>query len=170
MTDDKLTSTLEKALQKTRESMEILGMVDDLKENNEWKAPMLAESMKGMDVDEEDEDEHDDQKANGDDKINNTDEDIITDGLIEDLSKLHDLKVIDDSVKKKAKDHLLTKKSLPSASVGIPQYDKPESDKESTSLYVEVTINNEVAMIRKQRAVWLFQETKRVSSDRLLRV
>ena len=35
---------------------------------------------------------------------------------------------------------------------------------------MEVTVNNENTMIRKQTAVWLFQETERVSSDRLFRV
>ena len=35
--------------------------------------------------------------------------DVIDDDLLKDLDKLHDMKVIDDSVKKKANNHLLSK-------------------------------------------------------------
>jgi hypothetical protein len=51
-------------------------------------------------------------------------------------------------------------------------YEKPEAEtsKENKSLFVEVNICDQNVMIRKQTAVWLFQETERVSSDRLFRV
>ena len=58
--------------------------------------------MKGMGVgsDDEDDDEHDDQRTD-DGKICKTDNDVIDDDLLKDLDKLLDMKVIDDSVKKR---------------------------------------------------------------------
>lgn len=117
--------------------METLGMADDLKENGKWKAPTLAENMKGMEVDsdDEDDDEHDDQQTE-DGKICETDNDVIDDDLLKDLDKLHDMKVIDDSVKKKANNHLLSKRKQPTADIGIPLYNKPEDIATKIHLYL----------------------------------
>ena len=37
-------------------------------------------------------------------------------------------------------------------------------------LFIEVTIKRHAVLIRKTTAVWLFQETERVSADSLFRV
>jgi hypothetical protein len=125
LSEEKLVAILDKALLKARESTEILGMADDLKEGVEWKAPTLAENMKGLHTEEDSDDENDstedeDQKTS-DRLITNAD---VTDGeadnnLMRDLEMLHDMKAIDNSVKKKAKSHLLSRRHSV-ANVGIP--------------------------------------------------
>ena len=59
------------------------------------------------------------------------------------------------------KNHDTLEKCLSSLSSNVKQVFTP---------FVEVSIKGHVVLIRKTTAIWLFQETERVSADRLFRV
>lgn len=52
-----ISGILEKALDKAHESLDELGMADDLKKNGEWQTPPLAENMKGMEIEKDSDNE-----------------------------------------------------------------------------------------------------------------
>ena len=100
--------------------------------------------------------------------------------LAEDIEKLHANDLVDSSVKDRVKKlkTVMPFQKVESCSTSVPVYKKKvvedEEDSQSYSLksqYVEVTLRNkETIFIRKQTAVWLFQDAERLSSDRIFRV
>lgn len=93
--------------------------------------------------------------------------------IIDDVIKLHENAIVDGEVKQKAKS---LKASLiferDKTSTGVTKYKKKDEDEnELHSQFLQVkSASGKIVYIRKRTAIWLLQDTERVSSDRLFRV
>ena len=89
-----------------------------------------------------------------------------------DLQQLCKQDIVDDCTMQKL--HKLKKSIAPKRvpSSAMPIYYPQEIDKKGTGItpFVEVCLKGRTFMIKKITAIWLFQESERVSSDHLFRV
>ena len=182
---------------RAKKSIETLCMAEDLKKKKLWDIPPIPTHLVTHDDDNDSDDENEeDKEAKGNLAEENekaeekgTKEEFqdpfiysnesISD-LYDDVSKLYESKVVDASVKtkvenikKKIRKQTQYKKVETQDESGIPTYRQILSPDEAsllTSPFVEVEVSRRKVLIRKRTAVWLFQDTERVSADRLFRV
>ena len=146
ITDEMILDALQSAETKAKESMEMLGMSNDLKKHKHWDTPTLADCMRG--VDENKTRTESDDEENEEEDINDANLQLTDDHkqLIKDLEKLQNHKVVDRSVKQRAKNALSSKEKFqPFDNLGIPLYkNKDDSHTDPTtanSLFLEVDID-----------------------------
>lgn len=163
---EQIKEILESAQKDAQESIIILGMADHLKENGKWNIPPIPSNLQESEEDDEDEIEIDNESSSVDNftSSNETIEDMITD-----IHHLEEKKVVTACVKQKAKSLRTQIPFKKSDGHALPVYTKSDTNiatKNSHSPFVKV---GEI-YIRKQTAVWLFQDTEKVSNDRIFRV
>ena len=180
LSNKEITDTLLRAETRAKDNIEKLGMADELKENKMWDTPPLPPSLHNLvveDEDEGDEEEEDNELGNNQgeagDHFISSDETISE--IIADVDSLHENKIIDVTVKehvRKLKTSLLfTKDDRSKFPVYVKKNDNHvEDSKRVHSPFVEVKVGERNVYIRKTTAIWLFQDTERVSSDRIFRV
>lgn len=172
ITIKEIEQALLKGEDKAKHSIELLGMMEDLKANNQWDIPPLAECMKGESYDSDIPDDDDEENS-----AHAAFKDLGSIELeIEDIETLANNKMISESVKRKAE----AQKVGQFNDIGIPLYEIKSTENndediaipdDERSIYVTMTVNEKSVRIRKQTVVWLLQETdSRVSTDRLYRV
>ena len=157
-----------------------LGMAAELKKDDIWIPPPIATHIT---EDNESSDESDDESESEvvdddchDPFVNATDD---LSEISEDIEKLHSCNAVHMEVKTKAinrsrqKPPFVKNNDPEDLQMGIPVYkkrnDKESSDDQSQFLKLEIDGRDDV-YIRKRTAVWLLQNTERVSADRLFRV
>ena len=169
LNDQKIHDILQGAQERAKIDVTTLGMADDLKQMNKFDTPPIPASLQCL-VEEEDNDDNVDEE---DEIFNELEKEIesneqcqkIESTFNEDITKLQSINVIDSEVVKHAK---LKAKRIANSSVGIPVYRSNEGTE--GSLFVKVESHGKEVLIRKRTAVWLFNDTEHVSSDRLFRV
>ena len=194
-----IQKSVKNALSRAKETLASLEMDKLLKIHSKWDDVKWSklddcdvQPNLGNDDDEEDDDEEDnDQEKNTESA---TKEKEVVSAIIQEVCKEDpvevekDLKSISQEVKGAVSDIIDSKvskrietlrKSLPPVKLnsGMPCYAftnistiAEENSKKTFSPYVDVTHNDRTFSIRKTTAVWLLQESERVSTDRLFRV
>ena len=193
LSNNDIIEILSSAETKAKESMEKLGMANDLKEHNKWEIPPIPPSLHNLVVEEDDNDDDDDKLTEaGDDEGNDEEhdrevedkaspgDDFISSNetiseIIADVDTLHENEVVDDNVKQQVKKLKTSLSFVKDQQSKFPVYlKKNENETEDIqtihSPFVEVKVKGRNVYIRKTTAIWLFQDTERVSSDRLFRV
>ena len=184
ISDEQLNKCLIQAETRAQETMEKLGMSDDLKKGNFWKIPPLPLHINNVDDDsDKDEDDDKDEQKNDSKEIAEYDDDPFVSStdtishLVEDNENLYKNQAVDISVKSKvekmrqAMPFNKIDEELKQLDTGIPVYKRRKSSSNDLlSPFVKVEIAGKELFIRKRTAVWLFQDTERLSADRLFRV
>ena len=185
VSNDKVVAAVEKAREAAKASIEQLGMADLLKKRSKWDSvPEVAH-----DIDDDDEDSDNDGNDPEDADEGKQDSDEVTSSVIQevcseepvqvtaDINEIAAKGLVEDEVKDRLelKQKLLSFKRIPSTT--IPMYAPIENTKKKSekstkfSLFVEVKADNgNPIFIKKTTAVWLIQESERVSCDRFYRV
>ena len=86
-----------------------------------------------------------------------------------DIKVLHQNNIVDHSIKEKAASlnaSLIYEKNQ--SSNGLPLVYLKKDDEHNHTQFVEVNLRGKVVYIHKCTAIWLFQETERVSTDEFL--
>ena len=154
---------------KAKNIAEKLGMDDKLKENNMWNIAPIPKNLQHLSVDDDDEQ---DNVIEGYDDYLSTSEAVSL--LLKDIDNLHANEVIDSSVKERAnaisKNIILPLAHVLSEGAKKEGAKKEGAKEEEKTQFLTVDKGNNSVQIRKRTAVWLFQESERLSSDRLFRV
>lgn len=193
--DEDITEAIQKAKTKARSTLEALGMDKLLKIHSIWDNESTTDDLLAQRNLPDDNGNDDDDIDNIDiDCESDTDlDDSLAEAIIQEvcLDTKDQLEIDVQSaysrglVTKEGKEKLqkmqkaLPVERLPSDT--IPMFSLKEHNslasclstlkpKPSFTPFVEVTIKGHAVLIRKTTAVWLFQETERVSADRLFRV
>ena len=182
ISNENIYKCMKKSEKRAQDSMERLGMVDELKKLNVWTIPPVPPHILDHTQSDEDDDDDDDD---GETIEKNSDYESVEDpftsssdnipNLMEDINHLYINKAIDITVKTKADKirQALPFKKTDKQDIGIPVYTKSNDQLSEIqrSSFVEVDIlGKENIYIRKRTAVWLLQDTERLSADRLFRV
>ena len=88
-----------------------------------------------------------------------------------DIRVLHENNLVDHSLKEKAaslKASLIYEKDQ--SSNGLPLVYLKKDDEHNHTQFVEVNLQGKVVYMHKNTAIWLFQDTERLSTDRIFRV
>ena len=185
LTNTKILAAVAKTESDVKRAMEKLGMDKLLRKYNAWDSLKEITCVKSGDSDSDDDDdndENDDDHPNEDDRscvLSSVIQEVCDDEPIQiatDTKNIINNKLVEKQVREKLEDQhaLLSFKRLPSTT--IPMYKSVKVDEKSSknrkafSPFVEIKNNNKTFFIRKTTAVWLLQESERVSSDRLFRV
>jgi hypothetical protein len=180
LSDEVITDTLLQAETRAKNNIETLGMADELRKNKMWDTPPLPLSLHNLVV-EDDDRENEDEDNEADEKLVKTEDSFVSSNetiseIIADVDNLHENEIVDDTVReqvRKLKTSLLFAKDEESK---FPVYVKKDDNHTedyktvSHSPFVEVKLGERNVYIRKTTAIWLFQDTERVSSDRIFRV
>ena len=186
ITNEKILATVESARTDAKASIERLGMADLLKKNSKWDCvpEVTIDNDEGNDDDDEDDNENDDDNESS---ANKQDSEDVASSLIQEVCSEEPVHVTNDIhqiaarglVESEVKDILENKQKLSfkrMPSTTIPMYASIENNKaigkgKKFCPFLEVKADNgSTIFIKKTTAVWLIQESERVSSDRFYRV
>ena len=120
LSNNDIIEILSSAETKAKESMEKLGMANDLKEHNKWEIPPIPPSLHNLVAEEDDDDDDDKLTEAGDDEGNDEEhdrevedkaspgDDFISSNetiseIIADVDTLHENEVVHDNVKQQVK-------------------------------------------------------------------
>lgn len=171
-----IVEAVERARDSAKRMTDALGMAELLKKSNCWENPPTPV----LDNKEElhDEDEFDDDALADNDVVRNLlQEDISADDpedVASGVSQLTSAGIIENDLSDRLT--ALHKSSFKRLSgTSLPMFEISDASKKKSTnskhcRYVEVEYNGKTLCINKITAVWLLQEGKRVSSDRLFRV
>ena len=166
-----ISKTVEKACEMAKETINKLGMSELLHKHNSWDTPPICflQDEEFM----EDDDQYEDELNEGliDEENIGVDPEEVSSGITE----LSNAKIIDKEMTNNLNAlHSASFKKLKNP--GLPIYhlqldsSKKQEQKHKHSHFVEVSCGDKAVYIHKTIAVWLLQETERVSTDRLFRV
>ena len=171
ITNEMIKEALERAELRAKRAIINLGMAEKL---DDLKDPPIANNLLHNNTDDSDDDN--DESLDNDLPVNDA---YITSiktaqDVVKDVNVLLQNNVVDSSVKKKA---LREKQLVPFESeMKIPVYACQDNDIDDLSeeknlkSFVAITVEGKEVYIRKTTAVWLLQDSERVSSDRIFRV
>ena len=176
ITEDRLYEIMKKAETRAQERMVTLGMEDSLRMNDKWIPSPIATHLI---VEENVGESSDDDSECGDGEVDpfvNSNREIIE--IEEDVDKLDSSNAIDVEVKnevKRMRKKMPFNKSNEDLNLGIAVYkkteDKVDNNTKENHQFLKLEFpGREDVYIRKRTAIWLLQNTERVSSDRLFRV
>ena len=186
ITNEKILAAVESARTDAKASIEKLGMADLLKKYSKWDCVPEASIDNDEGNDDDDEDDNDDNESSA----NKQDSEDVASSLIQEVCSEEPVQVTSDIhqivarglVESEVKDILENKQKLLSfkrmPSTTIPMY-AAESVENSKAIgkgkkfcpFLEVKADNgSTIFIKKTTAVWLIQESEKVSSDRFYRV
>ena len=190
--DDEIDEAVQRAKAKARNTIQEMGMDKLLKVHSVWdkeNTDLLAEIQDDDDdddnVDDNTPDDENDENAYGCDSLAIIEEVCLEtkEQVSNDIQSAYDVGLLSKEGKEKLQkiQKVLPVNKLKSDT--IPMYslkDHKDLDSCLTSLssktkqvfspFVEVSVKGRVVLIRKTTAIWLFQETERVSADRIFRV
>ena len=177
ISDKEIADAVERALQKAKIAVTTLGMKELLVKHSKFEMSVLNQ-QEG--VEEDDDNDSDDEE----DSINPTDEESVLSAVIQEVCEedpVHidsDLKLLceegitDDCTMQKLHKYKRSIAPKKVSSSAVPLYYPHDNEKKPVGItpFVEVCVKGHTFMIRKTTAIWLFQESERVSADRLFRV
>ena len=186
MRNDDLFKIMKKAEERAKNSITELGMSDDLKKSKMWEVPPLPSNMC---TDNDDDDDDDDDDDVNDDEVCTTvsNSTLNIDALSADVSELCKNGIAHESIKTRLK--RVESSALPlyekvatatghcdevskvQVQTSTDDHNLNKCEDKTISGFVEVHVHTSgkgSIYICKQTAVWLFQETERVSSDRFI--
>ena len=187
MRNDDIFKIMKKAEERAKNSITELGMSDDLKKSKMWEVPPLPSNMC---TDNDNDDDDDDDDVNDDEVCTTASDSMLNIGALSaDVSELCKNGIAHESIKTRLKK--IESSALPlyekvatttghcdevskvQVQTSTDDHNLNKCEDKTISGFVEVHVQTSgkgSIYIRKQTAVWLFQETERVSSDRLFRV
>jgi hypothetical protein len=166
LSDNEIFDTLVEAEQKAKTVVNTLDMAEDLKKKNKWDIPPISLMMQRENENDEDVNDEGDVTVTDvmvDSEIWDT---TSSAEVIDDISKLHANNIVDTTLVEKAKRLAKRKESL---DLGVSVYHNIANDSSNSDrpLFVSVKVGEKEVFIRKRTAVWLFNDSERVSSDRI---
>ena len=186
ITNERILTAVQCAREAAKDSIEKLGMAELLKKNSKWDSVTEAandnDDSDDEDSDDDDVDDNDqsnENKQGSEDTASSLVQEVCSEEpvhITSDIEQIGARGLVENEVEEilKKKQRLLSFKRLPSTT--IPMYASAESNKvvekrKKFCPFVEVKDDNGGAIyIKKTTAVWLIQESERVSSDRFYRV
>ena len=189
ITDNVIAEAVQRGKEKAKSTLETLNMDKLLRTHNVWDSESTTGDLSAyLDIDDEDEDDfdYDDDNvaaaSNSNESLKNS---VIKEVCLEtqceienDLNSAYKEGLVTTEAKAKLQK---TKDILPVRKIQsdtIPMFTLMEHsslnlgclNSKAFTPYVEVKVKGSTILIRKTTAIWLFQETERVSADRLFRV
>ena len=198
--DEDIAEAVERAKNKARNTLEVLGMDKLLQIHSVWDNENTTDLVGNTSIQDDDADDDDneddgnfdhDSNETSESSCNSSDslavvEEVCLDTqeqIANDIQSAYNEGLVSKNAKEKLQkfQRVLPIEKVPSETIpmySLKNYDSLENylsglssnAKQVFTPFVEVNVKGRAVLIRKSTAIWLFQETERVSADRLFRV